>query len=74
MGIPKGCKKHGSAIEEGHFCHFGLNGLRNEPSHLVGPPFSAFKARFYLHQFGISLRALIESSLSGGCGYTHVSA
>ena len=24
----------------------GVNGLRNEPSHLAGPPFLPFKARF----------------------------
>ena len=25
---------------------FGINGLRNEPSYLVGPPFLAFMAHF----------------------------
>ena len=25
---------------------FGINGVRNERSHLVGPPFLEFKARF----------------------------
>ena len=25
---------------------FGINGVRNERSHLVGPPFPAFEARF----------------------------
>jgi len=26
--------------------HFGINGVRNKQSHLVGPPFPEFKARF----------------------------
>jgi len=26
--------------------YFGINGLRNKRSHLVGPPFPEFKARF----------------------------
>ena len=29
-------------------------GFRNEPSHLVGPPFPVFKACFQLRQVGIS--------------------
>ena len=33
---------------------FGINGVRNKRSHLVGPPFPEFKARFQLRQVGIS--------------------
>ena len=33
---------------------FGINGVRNKQSHLVGPPFPEFKARFQLWQVGIS--------------------
>ena len=35
---------------------FGINGViyRNKRSHLVGPPFPEFKARFQLQQVGIS--------------------
>jgi len=33
---------------------FGINGLRNELSYLVGSPILAFTARFHLHQVGIS--------------------
>ena len=33
---------------------FGINGIRNKRSHLVGPPFPEFKARFQLQQAGIS--------------------
>ena len=33
---------------------FGINGLRNKPSYLVGPPFLAFRLIFQLHQVGIS--------------------
>ena len=32
----------------------GINGVRNNQSHLVGPPFLEFKTRFQLRQFGIS--------------------
>ena len=30
----------------GHFYPFGINGVRKKRSHLVGPPFPEFKARF----------------------------
>jgi len=33
---------------------FGINGLRNKPSYLVGPPFVVFMAHFQLCQVGIS--------------------
>ena len=35
---------------------FGINGVRKERSHLVGPPFPEFKACFQLRQVGISLK------------------
>ena len=47
---------------------FGINGVRNKRSHLVGPPFPEFKARFSAtagwHFFIL---------LIGGCGHSHVS-
>ena len=33
---------------------FGINGVRSKRSHLVGPPFPEFKARFQLWEVGIS--------------------
>ena len=35
---------------------FGINGLRNKLSCLVGPPFLVFMSRFQLRQVGISGR------------------
>ena len=53
----------------GLFPYFiGLNGLRNKPSDLVGPPFLAFGAHFSAIPCWCFLGALIESLLSGGCG------
>jgi len=47
---------------------FGINGLRNKPSYLVGPPFLAFMACFSATPGWHFPRALIESSLTDGCG------
>jgi len=47
---------------------FGINGFRNKPSNLVGPPFVAFMAHLSATPGWLFLRALIESSLIGGCG------
>ena len=47
---------------------FGINRLRNKPSYLVGPPFLAFTAHFSAMPGWHFPRALIESSLIGGCG------
>jgi len=47
---------------------FGINGLRNKPSYLVGPPFLAFSVHFSATPGWHFLRALIESLLTGGCG------
>ena len=50
---------------------FGVDGVRKKRSHLVGPPFPAFKARFQLRQVGISWD-LTRCLLIGGCGQSHV--
>ena len=47
---------------------FGINRLRNKPPYLVGPPFLAFTACFSATPGWHFLKALIESSLIGGCG------
>jgi len=47
---------------------FGINGLRNKRSHLVGPLFPAFRAHFSATPGWYSSGALTESLLSGGCG------
>ena len=47
---------------------FGINGLRNRSSYLVRPPFLVFTARFSATPGWHFPRALIESSLIGGCG------
>ena len=44
---------------------FGINGLRNKQSHLVGPPFPAFKACFSAAPGWYLPEALIESALRG---------
>ena len=52
---------------------FGINGVRNKRSHLVGPPFPEFKACFSAtagwHFSGDLTRCL----LIGRCGQSHVS-
>ena len=49
---------------------FGINGVRNKQSHLVGPPFPVFKAGFSAvagwHFSGDLARC-------GGCGHSYVS-
>jgi len=52
----------------------GINGVRNKRSHLVGPPFPEFKARFLAMAGWHFLRDLIRHLLIGGCGQSHVSA
>ena len=47
---------------------FGINGLSNKPSYLVGPPFLVFTAHFSATPHWHFLRALIESLLIGGFG------
>ena len=52
---------------------FGINGVRKEQSHLVGPPFPAFKARFSATAGWHTSRDLSRRLLIGGCGQSHVS-
>ena len=74
-GCTHGCKQHGHLcawLEKGLYrvaisVLFGINGLRNKLSHLVGPPFSAFKAGCFLAIPGWHFpEALIENLLIGG--------
>ena len=54
---------------------FGINGVRNQRSHLVGPPFPEFKARFSATVGWHFSRDLARHLLIGGCGgHSHVSA
>ena len=53
---------------------FGINGVRNQRSHLVGPPFPEFKARFSATAGWNVLRDLTRHLLIRGCGQSHVSA
>ena len=52
---------------------FGINGVRNKQSHLVGPPFPEFKARFSAMAGWHFSRDLTRRLLIGGCGHSHVS-
>ena len=52
---------------------FGINGVRNKRSHLVGPPFPEFKAHFSATAGWHFLRDLARRLLIGGCGQSHVS-
>ena len=52
---------------------FGINGVRNKRSHLVGPPFPEFKARFSATAGWHFLRDLARRLLTDGCGHSHVS-
>ena len=53
---------------------FGINGVRNKRSHLVGPPFPEFKARFSATAGCHFSRDLTRLLLIGGCGQSHISA
>ena len=53
---------------------FGINGVRNQRSHLVGPPFPEFKARFSATAGWHFSRDLTRRLVIGGCGQSHVSA
>ena len=53
---------------------FGIYGARNQQSHLVGPPFPEFKARFSATAGWHFSRDLTRCLLIGGCGQSHVSA
>ena len=50
---------------------FGINGVRNKRSHLVGPPFPESKAHFSAM---VGWHYLTRCLLIGGCGQSHVSA
>jgi len=52
---------------------FGINGVRNKRSHLVGPPFPEFKACFSATAGWHFSRDLARHLLIGGCGHSHVS-
>jgi len=52
---------------------FGVNGIRNKRSHLVEPPFPAFKVRFSAMAGWHFSRDLTRRLLIGGCGQTRVS-
>jgi len=52
---------------------FGINGVRNKQSHLVGPPFPVFKAHFSATAGWHFSRDLTRCLLIGGCGQSHIS-
>ena len=52
---------------------FSINGVRNNRSHLVGPPFPEFKARFSATAGWLFSRDLPTCLLIGRCGHRHVS-
>ena len=52
---------------------FGVNGIRNKQSHLVGSPFPVFKACFSAYTGWHFSRDLTRCLLIGGCGQTQVS-
>ena len=53
--------------------NFGINGVRNKRSHLVGPPFPEFKAGFSATAGWYFSSDLARRLLIGGCGHSHVS-
>ena len=53
---------------------FGINGVRNQRSHLVGPPFPESKARFSATAGWHFSRDLTRRLLTGVCDQSHVSA
>ena len=52
---------------------FGINGVRNKRSHLVGPPVPEFKAHFSAKAGWHFSRDLTRRLLVGGCGHSHIS-
>ena len=52
---------------------FGINGVRNRRSHLVGPLFPEFKAHFSATAGWHFSRDLARHLLIGGCGHSPVS-
>ena len=53
---------------------FGINGVKNKQSHLVGPPFPEFKVRFSAMASWHFSQDLTRRLLIVGCGQSHVSA
>jgi len=53
---------------------FGINGVRNKRSHVVGPPFPEFKARFPATAGWHFSQDLTRCLLIDGCSQSHVSA
>ena len=52
--------------------HFGINGVRNKRSHLVGPPFPEFKARFSATAGWHFSSDLARRLLIDRCSHRHV--
>ena len=82
MGAPKGCKQHYTAsglvfksdwVGRAISVLFGIIGVRNKRSHLVEPPFPAFKAHFSATAGWHFSRDLSRHLLIGGYGQSHVS-
>ena len=53
---------------------FGINGVKNQRSRLVGAPFPEFKTRFSATAGWHFSRDLTKRLLIGGCGQSHLSA
>jgi len=53
---------------------FGINGVRNLRSHLIGPPFPEFKARFSAIAGWHFSRDLTRRLLISGCSQSHATA
>ena len=49
---------------------FGINGVRNKRSHIVGPPYLEFKAHFSATVGWHFSRDLTRRLLIGGCGHS----
>ena len=81
MRAPEGCKQHGHVwanLQRSNFRRaisvlFGINRVRNKRSHLVGPPFPVFKARFSATACRFISEDLTRCLLMGGCGQSHIS-
>ena len=83
MGAPEGCKSMATSalifrsdlVGTGRAISilFGVNGVRNKRSHLVGPPSPEFKTCFSATAGWYFLRDLTRHLLIGGCGQSHIS-
>ena len=52
---------------------FGINGVRNKRSHLIGPLFPEFKAHFSATAGWHFSKDLTRCLLIGGCGQSYIS-